>query len=261
MNKIIVPVSGGKDSTACLIMALKKTDDVVAVFNDTGWEHPVTYEYIDYLRETLKIEIHVTHGHDTSKTAYKGTTVPDIIRSVGRFPFGRGRFCTTYLKQRALKDWYEKNLYSSADVYEVWFGIRRDESSQRNRKYEIATPDGLYDMDVFYRGTYNKKLKKTLLVRVPIIDWLTKDVFKYLEDNGIKKNPLYDEGTNDRVGCYPCLISGKKTQEKIFRTKVGKERLEVIKQLEEELGIKYEYYDTSRSDEQFDLFKDQEEQE
>lgn len=46
--KIIVSFSGGKDSQACLIQAANKygADKIEAVFCDTGWEHPDTYQHI-----------------------------------------------------------------------------------------------------------------------------------------------------------------------------------------------------------------------
>lgn len=46
--KIIVSFSGGKDSQACLIQAANKygTNKIEAVFCDTGWEHPDTYQHI-----------------------------------------------------------------------------------------------------------------------------------------------------------------------------------------------------------------------
>lgn len=47
MHKIIVSYSGGKDSTACLVLALQTGLPVIAMFNDTKWEHPLTYQYID----------------------------------------------------------------------------------------------------------------------------------------------------------------------------------------------------------------------
>ena len=49
--KIVVQFSGGKDSHACLINAVKEygADKIEAVFCDTGWEHPDTYTHIDYV--------------------------------------------------------------------------------------------------------------------------------------------------------------------------------------------------------------------
>jgi 3'-phosphoadenosine 5'-phosphosulfate sulfotransferase (PAPS reductase)/FAD synthetase len=240
--KILVPVSGGKDSTACLILAIKRkgTKNVIPVFNDTGWDHPKTYKYLKYLERKLKIKIHSTLGHA------RGKTLPDLIRSVGKFPFGRGRFCTTYLKQYALRDWYSENLYDGKTQYEFWFGMRQQESSQRAKKYAGMTRNDLFDITDVFPGRYNKKLSATIQVRLPVVQWSEKKIFNYIEKNGLKKNPLYDEGTNDRVGCYPCMLAGKKVQEKMLATEFGKERLKIIRELEVEIGEKYEMFDTDQ---------------
>lgn len=240
--KIIVPISGGKDSACCLMLAIKQhgVENITAVFNDTGWDHPVTYDYLKYMSETLGVEIHSTLGHK------RGKTLPDLIRDVGRFPFGLGRFCTMYLKQYALRDWYKENLFDGETKYEFWFGMRTQESGQRARKYKGITPQGTFDMGDLFPNRYNKKLRATIQVRLPVIDWDEKDVFDYIESNGLKRNPLYYEGTNDRVGCYPCLLAGKKIQKTMFATEVGQQRLEVIRQLEKELGCKYEMFDTDQ---------------
>ena len=245
-NKILVPISGGKDSTASLVLALLNNpkENIVPVFNDTGWDHPMTYEYLDYLQDHLGVKINVTLGNVTGK--YKGLALPDLIRAMGRFPYGRGRFCTTYLKQYALKDWYKENLYDGETMYEFWFGMRTAESSQRAKRYADIDGFDLYDVEHVFPRRYNKKLKTTIQIRLPIVDWSTKEVFKYLKDNGIKKNPLYNEGTNDRVGCYPCMLAGKKLQERMLATEFGQERLKIIRQLEKEIGQKYEMFDTDQ---------------
>lgn len=56
MNKThnIISVSGGKDSTALLLLALERQpDNLQAVFADTGHEHAQTYEYVQYLNDKV----------------------------------------------------------------------------------------------------------------------------------------------------------------------------------------------------------------
>jgi len=245
--KILVPTSGGKDSAACLVMAINKygKENVVSVFNDTGWEHPLTYEYLDYLEGRLGISIHRTIGGDR-RNGDKAQTLPELIIAQGRFPFGRGRFCTTHLKQYALRDYYKNHIYNEDVQYEFWFGMRQEESVQRGKKYAGMVPEDLFDMDDLFPSRYNKKLRATIKVRLPIIDWSKEAVFKYLKDSDVEYNKLYDEGTNDRVGCYPCMLAGKKAQEKMLNTEFGKQRLIQIKELEEITGTKYEMFDTDQ---------------
>jgi len=119
-------------------------------------------------------------------------------------------------------------------------------SGQRARKYAGITKDDLFGMEDLFPNRYSKKLRATIQVRLPVVEWTEDEIFQYLEDNGIDRNPLYYEGTNDRVGCYPCLLAGKKVQAAMFATEVGKERLEVIRGLEKELGQKYEMHDTDQ---------------
>ena len=239
---VIVPVSGGKDSTACLTIALKRYDkkDVIPVFYDTGWEHEATYKYLRTLEDHFRINIYRTVG------GKRGKTLPELIKSIGKFPYGLGRFCTMYLKQYAFKDWYKDFLYDGKQCYEVWFGMRTGEGHQRARKYKDFDPGELYDMADLFPRRYNKKLRATLSVRLPILDWTTEDVFSFLKQEGIPINPLYDEGTNDRVGCYPCMLAGRGVQEKMLATPFGQKRLAEIKELEEAIGEKYKMYDTDQ---------------
>lgn len=56
MNKTVnvLSVSGGKDSTAMWIYATKELGvEVLPVFADTGHEHQLTYEYLNYLEQQL----------------------------------------------------------------------------------------------------------------------------------------------------------------------------------------------------------------
>ena len=141
---------------------------------------------------------------------------------------------------------YKDNVYDGETIYEFWFGMRTQESGQRAKKYGDMTGLDVYDMEDVFPRRYNKKLKATIKVRLPIVDWSEDEVFQYLKDNKVKRNPLYDEGTNDRVGCYPCMLANKKVQTRMLATEVGQERLKIIQQLEKDTGTKYEMYDTDQ---------------
>lgn len=58
--KHVVSVSGGKDSTATLLIAIENCprDSIVFIFCDTGNEHQAVYEYLAYLEQALDITIH-----------------------------------------------------------------------------------------------------------------------------------------------------------------------------------------------------------
>ncbi len=52
-----VPFSGGKDSTATLILAKKALGDVKALYVKVSHEMPCTEEYVEYVCEKLKVEL------------------------------------------------------------------------------------------------------------------------------------------------------------------------------------------------------------
>ena len=58
MVKNVVSLSGGKDSTALLLMMLEKNIPVhSAVFFDTGWEFPQMHKHIDKLENMIDVPI------------------------------------------------------------------------------------------------------------------------------------------------------------------------------------------------------------
>ena len=72
----VVSLSGGKDSTAMLLMLLERGEDIAdIVFFDTGWEFPAMYEHLDKLenfigRKITRLHARLPIGIETEKSPF-----------------------------------------------------------------------------------------------------------------------------------------------------------------------------------------------
>lgn len=215
----LVSVSGGKDSTATLLLALKQfPDTTLAVFADTGNEHEATYEYLSYLEQALGIRIDRLKADFTrvldgkrrwilekweadgvspdrialAAQLLQPTGVPylDLCMWKGRFPSRKGQFCTQYLKTEPLTE-YALELIDSLelDVWS-WQGVRRDESEARRKAAGFEEVGG------------------GLFIWRPIAGWTAQETVDFVKSCGVELNPLYKQGMT-RVGCMPCINARK----------------------------------------------------
>lgn len=202
---VIASVSGGKDSTA-LILALREAEIPASyVFADTGWEAPETIAYLDYLRETLSITIDVV--------GVPGGMVAKVLARAG-FPGRMQRWCTRELKIEPLRGYHDALIAETGVETVSAMGIRADESASRAAMEEWSDePEGARSW-----GGY---------VWRPLLRWSVREVLEIHNRHGVRVNPLYQRGHN-RVGCYPCIYSGK--EEIALLTK---DRVDAIRELEE----------------------------
>lgn len=220
----VVPVSGGKDSQACLVLALRvwRPDQVLGLFNDTQFEHPLTYEHIERMRGLYGVRIEaITAG-----------SVPEKVRKYKRFPGGGARHCTEELKIVPSKKFY-KAMAERHGGFQVWMGMRAAESGERSRRYAAIVDDALYEPHEIMRK-YPKYLG-ALGVRfaLPVLEWSTLDVLELLDGN---ESPLYAAGF-DRVGCFPCLAAGDQHKARAFNyDEFGREQFVIVQQLERDIG-------------------------
>lgn len=203
--KIIIFYSGGKDSQASLIWAVKKygVKNCEAVFCDTGWENPVTYQHIEETTRALGVKL-VT----LKSKKYDGFV--DLATKKKRFPSTNARFCTEELKSIPAID-YVLSLNESIIVIE---GIRKNESNSRSK----MTQECMYFLGYFQpnvKGKVHSYRKKEVIEWCkkydaskfrPVFDWNAEQVIKFITDNGQQPNWLYYQGFT-RVGCYPCIMS------------------------------------------------------
>lgn len=120
--KTIVTFSGGKDSLAALLWVKNNfTKQFITVFCDTGWEHPITYNYIDEIARRLSLNL-----VKISSKRFDGFI--DLVKKKSRFPSSRRRFCTSELKSIPMVDYL---LDVVNDDFIVIQGIRGAESQNR----------------------------------------------------------------------------------------------------------------------------------
>ena len=165
---IVVPWSGGKDSTATLILAKETFDDVTAVYVRMEYEMPETEEYVERLAKKLGVNL-------------VRVDVPMPIEEYG-MPTHNNRWCTRKKVEA---------LYSVVSEFErpvLLVGDRDGESARRRLKppvLERRTPFG------------------PILEVMPIKFWSGFMVQLFILMRGFELHPLYYEGFY-RLGCTVC---------------------------------------------------------
>lgn len=204
--KILVPISGGKDSQAALKLAVLThgAENVRGLFNDTNFEHYLTYLHVVKLA-TLYGDIQIDY--------VCGGSVLEQVRRFKRFPGGGARHCTDYLKIRQTREYLKRLATEQGSGFEVWYGMRSSESNERKQRYAGKVCEELYPAHEIMPSKYPKYLQKMgVMFRLCILNWSKEDVIEFVGKEDL--NPLYD--TFDRVGCFPCLAAGDAHKEKAF---------------------------------------------
>jgi 3'-phosphoadenosine 5'-phosphosulfate sulfotransferase (PAPS reductase)/FAD synthetase len=215
----IISISGGKDSTALLLLAIEQQpDNMEAVFCDTGNEHQLTYEYVKYLEARTGVHIRWVTADFSEQIERKRKFVDTVWREQGvheelinqalavlvptgnpfldlcvwkgRFPSRMAQFCTEQLKKVPFYDQVVLPYVEADDEVIAWQGVRRDESVNRRH---LAVREQKSANFSHYR---------------PLLDWNVEQVFEQHRKHGVEPNPLYKMGMG-RVGCMPCINCAK----------------------------------------------------
>jgi len=205
----VIGYSTGKDSTALLLWA-KETfpaEEIIVIFNDTLWEHELTYGYLAEIGEKI------LQGLEFRRIPSMG--MERLVEIKGRMPSAKARFCTDNLKVQPTINF----LKTIEDDYELYDGKRAEESAARSKLKQREWSDH-YDCWVNH----------------PLLDWTVEQVFAIAQKYGIKPNPLYLKNAG-RVGCFPCvLINHRELKAFMLDPELGPEVRRRVKRLEDITG-------------------------
>jgi 3'-phosphoadenosine 5'-phosphosulfate sulfotransferase (PAPS reductase)/FAD synthetase len=217
-RRVVVSISGGKDSGALALHLRELGVEHDLVFLDTGWEHPLTYEY-------LRGDLARALGPITWLRPRR--QMEELILSKGMFPSRVRRFCTEELKVFVMADYLKGRLEAGERLVNA-VGIRHEESAARRNALEWET-SGIFGCDVW----------------APLIQWTLDDVIAIHQRHGLTPNPLYLMGAS-RVGCWPCIYA-RKSEIRLI-AEIDPDRIDRIRNLEAEVaGRARERYERDRA--------------
>lgn len=242
----LLSFSGGKDSTAMYLLAHELDIPFQACFADTQWERPEVYEQVELVprlcgrepiqtvRADIAPKLKKQSDNLTAKLTAEGASSEcikaeqdrltpthnafvDLVKSKRQFPSPIKRFCTENLKILPIRDQVYQPIWDAGNAVVSWMGIRAAESYVRAM---MPTHQNLV-------AQYRKKDGVVYAFR-PLLNWTLDDVWAMHERHNVPRNKLYDLGAK-RVGCWPCVMSGKAEIANVAR--VDPEKIKEIEKL------------------------------
>lgn len=200
----VVSFSGGKDSTAMLLMLLERGEPIAdIVFFDGGWEFPQMHEHLEQVeqligRKITRLRPRLPVGVVTDKTPFdwmfseypivkRGT---DQVHRIGRYwPSPNIRWCTGR-KQEALR----AHLRALTHRHGFNLPLRQCVGFAAD---ELGRLDGPTKKDSAYH-----------VQRYPLIEWgvTEADALQYCKNYGFTWGGLYHHFK--RVSCFCCPLQG-----------------------------------------------------
>lgn len=261
-SKVIVSVSGGKDSIVCLLLALAiyGPENIIVHHQRIPEDWPGTVDYIQAVCALLGIDLYISQAH---YTGYRCTTCGEHYLTSEPQPYHRAcgsregtfiitveclldlvtwrkmwpsldvRFCTSYLKRDVWNMWARRNKALTGPAPILILGERWRESKGRAKL-------------PYTRG--RSKMEYVTEYR-PILHFRRIDVFRAMRDASIEPHYCYKaQGMTDqqmyeedheggpRMSCVICFLKPEEQLRASYQTEQGRPLIDQGIQIERSIG-------------------------
>lgn len=163
-GEAVLTSSFGIQAAVSLHLVTRHKPEIPVILTDTGYLFPETYQFIDQLTEQLNLNLKVfraEHSPAWQESRY-GKLWEQGVEGIERY----NQINKVEPMNRAL---------DSLNA-QTWFaGLRRDQSGSRAHLPVLAIKKGVFKL-------------------LPIIDWDNRQVYQYLQQNGLGYHPLWEQG-------------------------------------------------------------------
>lgn len=183
--------SGGKDSQCLYHLAVMAGVKFKAHFSPTTVDPP---EVVRFIRENYP-----DVGFEKPRAS-----MYEMARRKRILPTMRLRWCCAEFKE----------AHGAGKV--TLTGIRRAESARRARRNEAELPGHKFSGTFDQFSEHGERMVacaggRDKIIISPLLEWGDRDVWEFLNGNGIPHCRLYDEGRR-RIGCILCPMSSRKAK-------------------------------------------------
>ena len=163
-GEYVLSSSFGIQAAVSLHLVNQVCPNIPVILTDTGYLFPETYQFIDELTEKLNLNLKVYRAEQSSawQEARYGKLWEQGVEGIEKY----NQINKVEPMNRALADLNAQ----------TWFaGLRREQSGSRAALPVLGIQRGVFKV-------------------LPIIDWDNRTVYQYLQKQGLKYHPLWDQG-------------------------------------------------------------------
>lgn len=163
-EEFVLSSSFGIQAALCLHLITQQYPSIPVILVDTGYLFPETYQFIDQLTETLKLNLQIYRAKETPawQEARYGKLWEQGIDGIERY----NQLNKVEPMNRALASLSAQSWFS---------GLRREQSASRASLPVLGIGKGIFKV-------------------LPVIDWDSRQVYQYLKQHGLSYHPLWQQG-------------------------------------------------------------------